>query len=92
MLALHVLWGTLGRLDSIHAAICSPHRSVSSGVHSGWVQKSNPKGLHWKRRWMVLDGTTIAYYVDDSMKAAKGTIALTAGSRYVLSSAHAARE
>jgi hypothetical protein len=42
---------------------------AGDGVLCGWLRKADRTGLIVSTRWVVLDGDTLAYYVDDSEKA-----------------------
>lgn len=44
---------------------------------SGWVTKQGGSVKTWKKRWMVLSGATLSYYVHPNDSVPKGTLTMT---------------
>jgi hypothetical protein len=50
----------------------APYRAplcLQRSVVSGWLKKSGQSTINAKRRWVVLDGTSLVYYVDRAVSA-----------------------
>ena len=67
---------------TIRAADEAAERSLNNSdmkrPYAGMLQKSNPKGKYWKKRWIVLDPVagTVAYYTNESKKTKKGEFSI----------------
>jgi hypothetical protein len=62
------------------ACVCGGHTTCQNPVVSGWLKKSGQSTIKAKSRWVVLDGTSLMYFVDRAVRAAVSSTRLAPGS------------
>lgn len=50
--------------------------ALTHTAKAGWVTKQGRMMRNWKRRWLMLQGSTLSYFADNSLRTLKGSMSI----------------